>query len=207
MENSMKIKIEFLFLMILLLLSYTNTFGQYHDFLDEFSITEVNNKVKIDWVITSGRTCLGTKIYKSSDSVNFELIGSIEGICGSVYSRQPFSYYDEAPLKNKTSYYQLEFGGFGKSRILSLEVINTEGSDYLLYPNPLIAPTRLFIDNNNNDLLNFKLFNIQGIEINNMFTTGEYFTIDSDKLLVGQYYFFVYNSKNEIKARGKFQVQ
>lgn len=201
----MKLQLYNKLLIMIVILNYYS-YCQSQDLLDEFKISEIDNKVKLDWVISSGKTCNGTKIYKSLDSINFELISSIEGVCGSEYFRQPFTFVDEVPSKNKKSFYQLEFGGYGKSKILSIEIIDTYGIEYLLYPNPLLEPARILIDNNSNRKLNLKVFDIQGLEWIDLFTTDEYFTIDTDKLLSGNYYFVVFNNKKEIKAKGKFQV-
>ncbi len=184
----------------------TGAYGQSPGIIDEFKLSEDNGQVRISWVLTFGKTCLGTKIYKSSDSLNFHLIGSIEGICGSEYSSQSFIFFDKLPVTNKKSFYQLEFGGYGKSEILSITVINTGSSDYLLHPNPLTTAGYLFIDNDNGSLLNLRIFDTRGTQIRQEQSDGEYFTIEPGYFSAGQYYFIITDSNNEIRARSSFQI-
>ena len=56
--------------------------------LNRFAVSENSGRVSLDWQIGAGNTCNGTIILHSIDSVEFNPIGEIVGICGST-TEQP----------------------------------------------------------------------------------------------------------------------
>jgi len=65
--------------------------------LDKFDVTANHQQVFISCTIGSGNVCNGIEIWRSMDSINFNIVGDIPGICGSL--AEPVNYYfiDENP--------------------------------------------------------------------------------------------------------------
>ncbi len=91
--------------------------------LEKFTATEVNDDIVLNWTIEQGSTCNGIDITRSSDSLNFILIGDIEGICGDQEKSIPYTFVDENPIRNQINYYRLELGSVGSSDIISIKYI------------------------------------------------------------------------------------
>lgn len=86
-------------------------------YLNTFSATETNGQVYLNWIIASGNTCDGVRVYRSADGIEYNQIGDIGGICGSPYSAVSYEFWDTMPLLNRISYYKLELGNLGFSHI------------------------------------------------------------------------------------------
>ena len=95
----------FQFILFLFLLNVAPVWSQSHYILDNLSAIKDKNRVIINWTIKRGNSCIGIGIFRSVDRTNYELIGEIQGICGSTEFAQAFHFIDENPVKNKTNYY------------------------------------------------------------------------------------------------------
>jgi len=73
------------------------------------------DRIILQWTIKKGSSCIGIGIFRSTDAINFEVIGEIKGVCGSTEFAQAYHFIDENPIKNKTNYYVLEMGFSGKT--------------------------------------------------------------------------------------------
>ena len=49
-----------------------------------FTARQANDGVYLTFTLVMGNTCLDTEILRSPDGVDFETVGIISGICGSV---------------------------------------------------------------------------------------------------------------------------
>ncbi|PKP02754.1 MAG: hypothetical protein CVU14_02995 [Bacteroidetes bacterium HGW-Bacteroidetes-9] len=76
-------------IMILVFLAGPSLVAKETTVLNNFTVIKNNGKIYLRWVITSGSTCDGTKIYRSDGQINFTQIGDISGICGSSSSPVP----------------------------------------------------------------------------------------------------------------------
>lgn len=156
------IKFLLLSLFFALLLIPVKTSAQENSFLKNFYAYQINDKVIVKWTINQGNTCFGIKILRAADSVNFEEIGIIYGICGSNSSDEPFIFIDSFPIPNQVNYYKLDFGGQAPSDVISTEFINTGENDFfvdykgkprLLFLNPKQETVRLEVYNMNGKLM------------------------------------------------------
>lgn len=143
---------------ILLTLSFlslflASNFSQSHWFIDDFKGIKTNGKVILNWTIKKDNTCNGILILRSTDNSDFEVIGRIEGICGSSDSAQDYTFVDEEPILNKTNYYKLEFGLFGKTEpSLAIKFIDLSKTGSKVYPNPFLSETNIaFVNPNKSD--------------------------------------------------------
>lgn len=197
------------FVIVLFLIVFQNkvVYSQDNLIIDTYSAFETNGKVYLDWIIKTGNTCNGIGIQRSIDSINFNTIAHIEGVCGNLNSPQPFSYIDEAPVKNRINYYRLELGGKGFTRALAIEFIDLSNETYQLRPNPCSQQTRLYFDNPGKEVVSFNLYHQNAKELYNEKLNGEYIDIDTSTLSSGIYVFTISNQQTKLLTAGKIIVQ
>lgn len=189
-----------------LLITVTSGFSQSDSILDNFTVFENNGKVYLNWIIKSGRTCNGTQIFRSTDSLQFLKIGSIAGVCGSSTEPVPYNFTDDNPITNSVNYYRLELGSYGTSHVLSVEIIDIANDGYQIRPNPASTKTRIYFDNNSKQLHHFSLFNVNGFYCTSLISKDDYLDFDVSNLQNGIYFFTILNSENILKAKGKLNV-
>lgn len=162
--------------------------------LANFYLIQDNKKVLLYWTIDSGPTCTGITIMHSTDSVNFEEIGNIAGVCGSTSSSIPFNFKHESPVLNKTNYYKIRLGFSQFSEIQSLNLDYVEQNKIIVKPNPASENVTIGFNNDKNETYSITLLNSigsavfikEGIKANNLtintgvFENGNYFIILSD---------------------------
>ena len=134
---------------IVILFSLTGvSFAQQHPILGSFTTDVYEEDVILSWVILSGSTCNGIRIYRSANNSEFEQISEIYGICGNINFPEKYTFKDENPIKNAHNNYKLELGIEGFSQVVSAEVIDIETGNQVR-PNPADERTRIYFDNNN----------------------------------------------------------
>ena len=153
----MKTTIKYILLICFLISKCIISFAQYHPILDNFIAIVSNEKIYLHWTITSGSTCNGMKVFRSTDTLNFTEIEDISGICGSTTTPVSYNYSDYAPIPNKTNYYRLELGVLGPSKYVSAEFIKPQNDNYLIRPNPVTESATLFFKNDLHDPYTFCL--------------------------------------------------
>ena len=85
--------------------------GQGQDtILANFDVIVLSNSVELKWTIKKGNTCDDISILRSKDSLRFNEIGTIPGICGSPAFAESFQFSDNNPIQNQTKYYRLQLG-------------------------------------------------------------------------------------------------
>ena len=191
----------------LILFSSTFAFAQHNPILDNFSVFENNGKAFLNWTITSGSTCNGIQIFRSSDNMNFIQVGEIIGICGSSSSPTPYNFTDDNPVKNSINYYRLELGSNGSSEILSIEIIDIASGGFQIRPNPVSAEAKVYFDNNKKQEHQLTLYNLNGVSVFTTTTKEDFFLLDSVLLQSGIYLFTISTNGNLPTAQGKLLVQ
>lgn len=177
--------------------------------LDNFHLFEVNGKVQVYCTITSGKTCQGIEIWRKTDGNDFEKIGDIKGICGSVSSPVSYSFTDENPPKNETLIYKLYLGGYGYTDDKELRVSDLKEFAYKAIPNPASDKVRIytntssFVSSSNTYYLN--LYNHNGNKLITVESKDIFIELDVSHLNNGVYYFEIVNNENFITS-GKIYV-
>jgi len=193
------------FVFLFLIISATG-FSQQSVILDSFEAFEIDNQVYLDWVISAGNSCNGTKIFRSNDTLQFTQIGSIEGICGNPSSPQPFRFIDENPIRNSINYYRLELGVTGFSKIVSIEVIPLSDDGFQVRPNPASTETTIYFSNNNKEAAQLFLYNINGSQVTTITTQESYFDLDVSGYQAGMYVFIIIVPDGGVLSKGKLTV-
>ena len=172
--------------------------------LDDFAIDLNQGKVLLAWTIKSGNVCNGIQIYRSSneDSVNFELIEDIQGVCGDLSSAVSYTFTDETPIPNKVNYYKLLLGQ-EFSNVLGIEVLLIPVGSYLLKPHPVRNSSALYFNNSNNHNFELKIFDDFGSIVYLHETNSNKFLLDSTMVASGLYYFTLQNKSNKSIINGK----
>ncbi|MBK7683934.1 MAG: T9SS type A sorting domain-containing protein [Bacteroidetes bacterium] len=193
---------------ILLLLFITQfASAQHNSVLDNFTVNIFSGKVLLNWIITSGSTCNGIQIYRSTDGKPFVEIGSIAGVCGSTSSPKQYDFTDVKPVKNSINCYRLELGGNGTSEVLSLEIIDIAAGGYQIRPNPVSTNAKIYFDNNKKEEHQFVLYNLSGTIVTTIITKEDFFDFNAINLISGLYLFAISNDSFTEKARGRILVQ
>ena len=188
---------------ILFIFAVTLITGQ--TMLKDFTVDLNQGKVLLAWTIKSGSVCNGIQIYRSSseDSINFELIGYIQGVCGDLSSPVSYTVTDDNPFQNQFNYYKLLLGGQEVSNVLGIEVLFIPSNSYLLKPHPISSNSELYFENANNNSFELKVFDDFGKVVYKNETNSNRFTLDSSMISSGLYYFTLENKSNKNIINGK----
>lgn len=164
--------------------------------LANFYVIQDNKQVLLYWTIDSGPTCNGIAVMHSTDSVNFEEVGNIAGVCGSTSSSIPYNFKHDNPIVNKTNYYKIRLGfsQFSEIKLVTLNYI--EHGKIKIKPNPANENVSIEFNNDKNEFYSITLINSAGLKVfekekfreNNItintsdFQTGNYYIVlmDSD---------------------------
>jgi hypothetical protein len=160
-----------------------------------FSASLENGQTYMRIVIEAGSTCNGIFIERSVDSVSFEEIGAIPGICGSSDADVPYDFTDSSPVANHRNYYRIRFGDNGFSEVLSVLYIALS-KHYKVIPNPARANVMLHFSNPSNAYYTLSVFNSDGrMVLNPGGTNTEMLPFSVHELLAGTYFFMLSSNK------------
>jgi hypothetical protein len=174
--------------------------------LDRFSAFEVNETVQIECVISSGSTCNGIDVLRSTDSINYEIIGNISGVCGNSASPVRYQFEDNNPKLNAPNYYKLELGGYGFTRVLSVVIRDIEDGKLQVAPNPAYEITQINFKNPVNQTFQLSVRNLSGELIYQKETTGEEFEINVSSWNSGYYAIQLYSEESKSSKVGVLMV-
>ena len=103
----------------------------------EFNATKQNSNAVLNWKTTSETNSVGFQVERSSDAVNYDSIGFVQGR-GVNGNGATYRFLDNAAL-NGTSYYRLKqkdiSGVFTYSSVKSLDF--EKAASFTIYPNPV----------------------------------------------------------------------
>ena len=143
-------------------LAATEVLAQEHPFLSNYTLTELPNGVLVNWTIQGGSTCDGQEVQRSSDSLNYVPIHTIQGICGSPDAITPYTWFDAAPPELSTFYYRIKLGFDGFSSVKSVFYGQLNSSDQRFYPDPAHDAAKLVLNVPLNMPVDLLVWNSQG---------------------------------------------
>ncbi len=194
-------------ILITLLLGYLNpVYAQNETVVLNLSATEFNGKVLLTWSVAQGNTCNGIEVLRSLDAVNYEQIGSIEGICGSTTETVKYQFTDPNPIVNVTNHYRLSMGGIGFSYPVNTEVIDTGEENYVLAPHPLADESLLIFDNENQELITITFFTERGEIVKELQTSEQSISLNRSDFGSGIYLFVLKSNGKTPAFSGKLTV-
>lgn len=170
-----------------------------------FEVNRFQNEVVVTWEIESGNLCSGVQVEHSSDSISFTSIYDYPGVCGSSTANERYTFSHTNPISNAKNYYRINLGTNGISEILSITFVKVEEDGYALFPMPVEPSSKLYFSNDNNETLDFLVFNSSGAEVIKQegLKTNE-INLGKLQLPVGIYHFNILIGKRKIE--GKFVI-
>lgn len=128
---------KLIFSSLLVVFSVWSVVGQNHPALSSFTYIKERNQVILVFVLKLGASCNGVGIFRSIDKENYDLIGQIEGVCGSSDQETTYTYVDENPDLSGPNYYELSIGFQGKTEPpLLVEYFKLAKGGLGISPNP-----------------------------------------------------------------------
>jgi len=173
--------------------------------VSNFSGVQYKDSVLLSFVMNKGYSCNGINIERSEDSLNFYLIGDIQGVCGNPDFEVSFLFVDKSPLQNADNFYRLDFGNLGNSEIIKIRFTKFNIAGYLFFPNPCNGNCSLYFENPKNSEVEFLLFHFSGKLIEHKKQRGTQISINTGKFSSGIYFYRLIKN-DEIKIAGKFVV-
>ena len=116
-----------------------------HPFIQSFTLTVLDGRIHVEWVMTGGSTCDGSQVERSTDGVDFSIVHRIDGLCGDPAFAVPFNWFDEAPPELSAVHYRIAFSGQGRSSSKAVEFRQLTGSDFRLFPSPTLGASTLML--------------------------------------------------------------
>lgn len=167
--------------------------------LSNFFLIPDNKQVLLYWTIESGPTCNGMTVWRSTDSLNYEEVGSIPGICGSSSSATPYNFTDKSPVLNKANYYKIRLGYSQFSEVKYLRLKYIEPGKIIVKPNPAKENIVIEFNNDNNEGYRLTLYNSNGTSVfNKESMTESSFTLATAAFDAGTYFIILENSGGRI---------
>jgi hypothetical protein len=127
---------------VLVVFAPCNTHAQFE--LNYFFADQLDDKIQLNWEVKQGSTCNGMQIERSTDSINYSIIGQIDGICGSGSSAQKFDFTDTDPVPFQKNHYRL-VAGTGERFYQSLFFSHVDES-FFMVPNPVSLSSTIYFE-------------------------------------------------------------
>ncbi|MEA3445653.1 MAG: hypothetical protein U9R19_13115, partial [Bacteroidota bacterium] len=179
--------------------------AQLDSVLVRFNAFVDDGNIRLAWTIKGGFQCGGTIIQHSGDSINFENIGSIPGICGSPFYDESYSFDDLHPVLNSVNYYRIDMIGLGISKIISQDLFDFSENQVLIIPNPIVSEGQIVFENIAAETCNIKYFHSSGKTVYSENTRGNKFKIQAAKFPAGIIFFQILKSE-EFFVSGKILI-
>lgn len=180
--------------------------AQFESIIKSFNAREIENKIELSWLIEKGKSCNDIFIYRAIDSINFQRINTIYGVCGSEFDEQEFRFIDSFPAKNQTNYYKLEFGGIGFSHILAINHLDLDSNNILIRFSESEKKYLIYLQNENGQKLTLKLYDIRANELYTHSTYSNFFELDTEYLINGSYIIQIFDTNLNFYSQGKLSI-
>lgn len=189
----------------LLLIHAALSKAQEHPFLSRFELREGDGWVSIDWTMIGGNTCDGTRIMRSTDSLNFETVGTISGLCGDIVEPVPYNFIDHTAPEMATLYYRLELGLNGYSSIKRIDLQRLSSVEHRFQPSPVNDHGELLLRVDPDQQVEIQFFDAQGGSMTTISGRGGRHPIDVSQWPAGVYFYQVRAA--DLFVQGKFVVE
>ncbi len=199
---------KFLFSITALLISFASLQSRAQEslILDGFVGVPQAEQIQLRWIISAGETCNGTFIQRSTDTINWEIIGDIPGVCGSSSTAVPYNFIDDNPASNTINFYRLELGGQGYSPVIGIPFYEYSEKGFVLIPNPARESAMLYFSTSVTEAFDISLFNISGNLIQQYSGTGGSQKLNVISLPQGIYPFVIMR-QNKRNVSGKLLIR
>lgn len=175
--------------------------SQTHPILSYFDGFSQQDRIQLIWATKRGNTCNGIRIFHSSDSLNYDRIGEIPGVCGDAQIEVPYSFVHENPVSGQVNYYKLELGNQGFSTPLRVVFFETDDDKIALFPNPGQSVANILLTGTGS-LYEVKVFSSQGVLIASpKGKTGTLLSISAENWPAGTYILQIIQDESILRQR------
>lgn len=178
-------RLPFLFILLITF----QAFGQLPPgVIDRLSARSIGSQVQIEVTLSAGYTCNGIIITRSTDSLQFETVGLIGGVCGDSATSVSYSFTDSFPPTNKLLHYQLLLGGRIPTDTRQVVVYDFQLRPLLLAPNPAKDWVEVRFEAPAGSAEPVLLLGLQGQELDRVLAEDGYARISVHSLPAGSYF-------------------
>ncbi len=167
-----------------------------------FALVQLGEGVRVEVTLQAGFTCNGIQLLRSADSVQFETIGLIGGVCGSSTEEVSYDFFDPQPLDGRKHFYSLLLGGRIPSEVLSIRLLDFNKIGFVMGPNPAREQVQLRFDNSSEQLMVIHLISLQGQSFYSIETKNSEAQLNVVSLPAGLYFVRLQN-----QSTGEFWQQ
>ncbi len=166
--------------------------------IENFTGTQFHNSIVLNFTLVKGNTCFDTEIQRSTDGVNFIVINTIAGICGSTQENISYSITDNSPVANSYNYYRINLRSLGFSDIIKVRYIDFSASNALVIYNSQQQLSTLFYKNPSAKKIEFEILNQHGMVIQKGNSNISEWNISTSAWPRGLYFIRFMNGENVI---------
>lgn len=161
--------------LLLIFLSSQSTIAQEDNNINYFSADLIGSKVLLSFQLKTGAICNGISVERRVYGSVYQVIGSIDGVCGAEDYPQSFLLEDSSPVKNQRVFYRLIFNGLGVSQDLELFIPDLNDRSYTIAIEPNTQQLALFFSNIAGSTVTVQFYSASG---------GHYHSIETDENFV-----------------------
>jgi hypothetical protein len=176
-------------------------------FLGQFQAMESQGRIRLSWVVNQGNICDGMEIERGVDGGDFQKIGQIDGMCGSLERPQTYEFWDETPVFNRVSHYRLKTFGAVVSDTLEVELVDAGNKGFLVVPHPATSDSRIYLENTRFETCQILVVGMDGRPARERIFRGERLDVGELDLLPGIYAIKVQTSAGFVFASGLITVR
>lgn len=130
-----------------------------------FGLVQLGEGVRVEVTLQAGFTCNGIQLLRSTDSLQFETVGLIGGVCGSTTEEVSYDFFDPLPLNGQRYFYSLLLGGRIPSEVLSIRLLDFNKIGFVMGPNPAREQVFLRWQNELEQPHELQIMNLQGQQL------------------------------------------
>jgi hypothetical protein len=160
----------------------------------------------LDWFIPQGLSCLNMEVQRSEDSLAFEMLTTVFGLCGSNDSDSPYDYTDREHQPGRRTYWYRIYASSGTvvSEAIRLNYRQFEPGQLILSPNPLIGAGTAQYLSLSGENLSLRWVNAHGQEVRTQLpgAPGQ-FDLQRGSLPAGVYVLQVISENGEVRDTRK----
>jgi hypothetical protein len=159
----------------LIFLSSHSTIAQVDNNINYFTADLIGSKVWLSFQLKTGAICNGISVERRVYGSVYQVIGSIDGVCGAEDYPQTFNLEDSSPVKNQRVFYRLILNGLGVSQDLELFIPDLNDRTYTLALEPNTQQLALYFSNFERTNVSVQFYSASG---------GHYHSIETDENFV-----------------------
>ncbi len=170
-------------------------------FIRNFYLQQIENSVKINFIIANPPYCTGYQIQKADEpDGEFNVIYNYSSVCSDDNSPKNVIYFDTEPIKNDLAYYRIYVAPSIFSSVQSITYYESSETGYILYSNPINELFKLKV---NSPFAGVEFYNGTGRKILDFIANSEGLVNENIALLPDGIYYFLIRTSDNLILKGK----